>query len=450
MSSGRERTVEGGQQQRCKGIQPDVNHKLSSPTVRFTFTINNMLILLITMVVTMQFSLMLQDNGPSSRIVLPVDRISPPPQSKLAMLRKTKESEQEQGGQLADVGVETSKDAVRVPHPVAAKTNENYNADPKDERYFSACMLTMDDNHFWPEFLAYHYTFLNMRRLIVAIDPRSRTSPARVFDKWNGLINITTWSDEDFIYDCEKYGDDLTDLHRCRQRRLYHKCTEALKKEQGTKWIAYTDVDEYIVPNWRAGPLELISEYQPEMNIFDIFDSNPHLNNYFHWPCFPMSRIPVGILESLPEEVTENVPVGIDAEPLMTLRFRYIRFLRKTLPGKCLVDITKVPSNEIRVGNHDTHRPITTRCDEKDVWMNPWNSAFMVFHYAGTLEAFQFRDDPRKEDRRTAQHYYKLYNDTLGAIADDSARFWISNFVSKVGMARAQELLEGAGVAEAN
>ncbi|KAL3903876.1 MAG: hypothetical protein SGILL_010278 [Bacillariaceae sp.] len=360
------------------------------------------------------------------------------------MLRKS--SKANVGGQ----GVDNMNVVEQAPQTYSAIANRDLDtaipAQQEQDRYFAACMLTMDDNHFWPEWLAYHYTFLNLRRLIVAVDPRSKTSPSNIFNKWSGLINITTWSDEDFVYDCEKYADDLTDLHRCRQRRLYHKCTEALKDEESTTWVAYTDVDEYIVPNWRAGPLELISSYTSGMNIFDIFDANQHLNDYMHWPCFPMSRIPVGILESSQEDVTRDVPPGIDAEELMTLRYRYIRFLRKTLPGKSIVDISKVPSEEIRDGNHQTHRPVMSQCSESDAWMNPWGSAFLVFHYAGTLEAFQFRDDPRKADRRTAEQYYKLYNNTNGAFPDDSARVWISNFVSKVGNVAAQELLKGSGV----
>jgi hypothetical protein len=53
----------------------------------------------------------------------------------------------------------------------------SWSSSSTDFRYFAACIVTMDDNHFWKEFLAYHYTFLNLYRLIVAVDPRSKTSP---------------------------------------------------------------------------------------------------------------------------------------------------------------------------------------------------------------------------------------------------------------------------------
>jgi hypothetical protein len=67
---------------------------------------------------------------------------------------------------------------------------------PTEEyKSISACLLTMDDNHFLIEWLAYHYHVLPLRDLIVAVDPRAKTSPQEVFDRWKGLINITVWND---------------------------------------------------------------------------------------------------------------------------------------------------------------------------------------------------------------------------------------------------------------
>jgi hypothetical protein len=302
----------------------------------------------------------------------------------------------------------------------------------------------MDDNHFWKEFLAYHYTFLNLRRLIVAVDPRSRTSPAGIFSQWKDLINITVLTDKHLNISNEQ-NVSLTKLHRRRQRRLYHRCSAKLKKEDGTTWVAYIDVDEYIVPNWRAGPFYRIERYQPEMNIFDVFDYNPHLNTDFSYSCFPMSRVDVNVRESSREEVFENVPAGINATSLMTLRYRNLQFMNNPpLPGKSMVDLSRVEGEEIFGGNHEPHQPILSQCDESDVWISPIYSAFMIFHYQGTLEAFLFRDDSRKKNRKTDANYQKRHNGTKGVLPDTSARFWISNFVSKVGLPRAQELLAGA------
>jgi hypothetical protein len=210
--------------------------------------------------------------------------------------------------------------------------------------------------------------------------------------------------------------------------------------------VAYIDVDEYVVPNWMSNPLYRITSYDPAMNILDIFDANPHLNTNFHYECFPFSRIPVAVYESTASQVYNGVPAGINASSLMTLRYRYPKVHRGHLPGKSAVDISQVSPKEIYQGNHDTHRPIKSLCDDDDAWITPWKSSFVVYHYPGTLEAFLYRDDPRKEEgRRTVKLYYQKYanNDTAGSFEDDSARFWISNFVTKVGVRRARQLLYG-------
>ena len=41
----------------------------------------------------------------------------------------------------------------------------------------AACLLIMDSNHLLIEWLAYHYHVLRLRHLIVAVDPRSTTTP---------------------------------------------------------------------------------------------------------------------------------------------------------------------------------------------------------------------------------------------------------------------------------
>ena len=45
-------------------------------------------------------------------------------------------------------------------------------------------MLVMDDNHRLTEWMAYHYHVLPLRYMIVAVDPRSKTSPTHIFNQW--------------------------------------------------------------------------------------------------------------------------------------------------------------------------------------------------------------------------------------------------------------------------
>ncbi|KAG7341045.1 hypothetical protein IV203_022996 [Nitzschia inconspicua] len=146
---------------------------------------------------------------------------------------------------------------------------------------FSACLLTMEDDavgllHEW---LAYHYTKLPLRRLVVANDPRSRTSPRPVLERWYDRIVISEWTDRDYfpvsyrraILGNQNQNDDnksnnnnknqsasdpWTTLHRFRQRFFFFKCLRRLKRE-GRTWVALIDSDEFLQapnPRWRYLP----------------------------------------------------------------------------------------------------------------------------------------------------------------------------------------------------
>jgi hypothetical protein len=61
---------------------------------------------------------------------------------------------------------------------------------------FSACLLIKDDNQILPEWIAYHYTVLPLRHLIVAVDPFSLTSPTPILDKFREIgMDIEVWRD---------------------------------------------------------------------------------------------------------------------------------------------------------------------------------------------------------------------------------------------------------------
>lgn len=66
---------------------------------------------------------------------------------------------------------------------------------------FAACLLIKDDNEILNEWIAYHYHSLNMRFLIVAVDPHSSQSPSPILDKWKLLtdLNIIEWSDDKYM-----------------------------------------------------------------------------------------------------------------------------------------------------------------------------------------------------------------------------------------------------------
>ncbi len=162
-------------------------------------------------------------------------------------------------------------------------TNNNFNvtpqlselaqptAEPESSTYqqtmqfapWSACLLIKDNNIILPEWLAYHYTMLPLRRLIVAVDPSSKTDPGHILDQYKSIgMNITVWSDGDYwingLKDHERRNFRITnetlpayaqDRLVYRQKIFYTKCLHQLKREKRT-WTAVIDADEYIAFNY--------------------------------------------------------------------------------------------------------------------------------------------------------------------------------------------------------
>jgi hypothetical protein len=50
------------------------------------------------------------------------------------------------------------------------------------------CLIVKDDNDILSEWIAYHYSVFNMRRLIVAVDPDSEQNPYNILKLWGKQI----------------------------------------------------------------------------------------------------------------------------------------------------------------------------------------------------------------------------------------------------------------------
>ena len=70
-----------------------------------------------------------------------------------------------------------------------------------DNATFSACLLIKDDNAILSEWIAYHYHTVNLRHLVVAVDPSSSESPASILSRWrqNTDLKVSSWNDTDYM-----------------------------------------------------------------------------------------------------------------------------------------------------------------------------------------------------------------------------------------------------------
>jgi hypothetical protein len=91
-----------------------------------------------------------------------------------------------------------------------------------DNATFSACLLIKDDNAILSEWIAYHYHTVNLRHLVVAVDPSSIESPASILNRWrqNSDLKVNYWNDTDYMpqsfvdtgYFPEEYLQDEADF----------------------------------------------------------------------------------------------------------------------------------------------------------------------------------------------------------------------------------------------
>lgn len=90
----------------------------------------------------------------------------------------------------------------------------------------SACVLMKDDNDILNEWIAYHFHLWNLRRLIIAVDPSSETSPRTLLDQWDQTFppfGYELWEDEDYLPDWFIKNGYPNVLFRKPPQKLAHK-----------------------------------------------------------------------------------------------------------------------------------------------------------------------------------------------------------------------------------
>ena len=338
--------------------------------------------------------------------------------------------------------------------------NKTWHRDTATEE-FAACLLIKDDNHYLIEWLAYHYHRLPLRRLIVAVDPTSVTSPTSILDRYRnlGLINITQWKDEDFWpeEDRKNWQLDLqsgirnarrqTDLHVHRQTIFCQQCMRQLKTENWT-WTAFVDVDEYILPNRNVKEAYRIPGQDSTATIFQLLETakTSNISNMLSSPCIHAKRILFGSKESEPHQVEHSAPQGFNVSNLLTFRWRWHESYSDTFLGKCILDLSRVNASvHLDIREINIHRIVRSLCPKATMYISYEDSSLLVHHYVGSWEQWSFRSDPRSGLgwTRTREVFEKR---KVNFGQDESAREWLKSFVDKEGRELASLLLEGAGL----
>ena len=284
----------------------------------------------------------------------------------------------------------------------------------------AACLLVMDDNHLLIEWLAYHYHTLPLRYLVIAMDPKSKTSPQEVLNRWTGVANLTIvpwYQDSDYATKEEfelaeeqvkrYFGDNHSPelfRHRARQRMFYFKCMQHLKK-QGRHWTALIDTDEYLTLSYdtlrKYGREDAPGIDQPGsvLKFLNKELQRPDAYQNVTSPCVQIPRIRFGTRESEQNEVEVGVPIGFTGFSFQTLRWRKHvgenNFAANKI-SKTLIDLRRVSWDELQPVD-SIHRPLRSLCGRRKLHIRKSQQALVIHHYIGTWEQYSFREDAREE-----------------------------------------------------
>lgn len=348
-----------------------------------------------------------------------------------------------------------------------------------DMEGFAACVLTMDDNVFWPEWLAYHYETLPLRRLIVAIDPKSQTTPKELFERYEKHhlpINITVWENDEFM---DPYRWRKTMMHQNkkgdrekyirRQSWFYQHCLRQFHLENRS-WVALVDTDEFVVPSLRHA--NLVDE-----TVYHRFTKNA--SQLFHnhilrrpWMdaidagCILMTRrrfIPNIRNESssrekvrLVDSTTNGTAPNSENGAHNLLRTSYLNTVAQDTwyqqPNyKVMLDMSRFSRNvtdllfldQLDVWNFTPHEGISDAC-KRFRRSTKYHRPYWVHHYGATLEQIYARAaDPRISTRITKfyaeQNHsskYKFHHEAL-----PFAKRWVNKLYADLSPDVAWDLL---------
>lgn len=334
---------------------------------------------------------------------------------------------------------------------------------------FAACLLIKDDNEILNEWIAYHYFVLNLRSIIVAVDPLSSESPSRILNKWRIMtdLDVQEWTDnnympkefllkhqppkkymqkpDDFKYNMSHAALIEISNHRYRQRVFLAQCMKTLRK-QGSSWMAHIDTDEFIVASkllrqMKPDYLEIPPMDEPGsvMNLIQqVTARTPTLVSY---PCLSLLRVLFGSVESSPTDRDRDVPAGFDANRFETLRWRYHALPHNMSAHgnpKVILDVAAIPEEYFpKDVVYSIHRPVTAYCkrNKEVAFANFRKQPLGANHYLGSWERYS-----RRADKRRSRAVYDEKADQRRG-KDDGVRPWLKGFVRVMGAKVATKLL---------
>lgn len=337
---------------------------------------------------------------------------------------------------------------------------------PVGNNYFGACLMMKEDNDLLYEWIAYHFTMLPLRHLIIGSDENNTHNPMDVLSRWDGTgLNYSVLPPNHFVNRHGSYKrmkskeqDDSYHHHQFiyRQRGFITTCAEKMV-EAGVNWVAFIDSDEFLVFNTfnqddntlhenaektnttqylqRKRMTELLNSTASKLTALDIIQGVAE-----PLPCILMPRLRFSALETFScpatSEVTQLAQQNFDYKAMSTLRyhqhagksnFQANRF------GKVLVNLPQIEN--VSIWPKNIHRPFQKECPYPAIHFE--DAFFSVNHYTASWERYSHRID----ERRSCKRWLELAHVGEGEACYQGIHNWFPRFLKLVGEERAKYLL---------
>jgi hypothetical protein len=336
---------------------------------------------------------------------------------------------------------------------------------------FGACLMMKEDNDLLYEWLAYHYTVLPLRYILVGSDEGNKQDPRDVLQRWtqaNTGLNYWILNSTEFMLRHGKHkgkeGNNKDDAHHTfihRQRGFITTCSEFMKS-QGVHWVTFIDSDEFVVMNrmgeddkrftirTRNEPMSITQTSSDMRKALPAHDSDATVLDAIKKlepieslsPCYTIPRLLYGAFENLTcpgtEPTNELAKKEFKFSEMSTLRF--LQHGRKgdfalSKFGKVIVDFSNLTEETIAQTPRNIHRPWKSVCGPGVVHFP--EAIFYLSHYIGSWERYSSRKDARRNRNEWEQRAFI----TSGSSCDKAVYKWFPRFVKAVGLDRARFLL---------
>ena len=407
--------------------------------------------------------------------------------------------------QMARHLVDSFRDEVPI-YEMLRTPNDVVKVFPKTNKTMAACMFAMDDSIRLTEWIAYHYTILPLGSLMIAIDPNSQSQERvlEVLDLWRDRINIISYTDDSEWFpwaEDEGWGRRIwrengelagwlktrsgpvyrSQSHKRRQNGFVLHCMKYFKAELNKRepsrenstivnpeWVLMTDSDEFLVYNYIHADQENASSYElvrgtttdsvdalrrkmiPKRKRLPALEDRVTVADWLNVEngmkrCWRITGLPMSSYDSAEGLMDHDVPKGINASHLMTLRFRKVG-LRHGNFSKALLDVSWGSMDQYtREDVQNIHNPQKRICGLSGHTGSNADylaSVFRINHYSsGTLETYAERANDRRSSNQNLTFSRFQSRNVAPIYEDDDVRPWIQWFVDKVGIEEATRLL---------